>query len=1383
VSQLRLLWRRGERPNVHEFLARAGNLSPAQIAAVLRVDQEERWRRSERVPAESYFQHYPELRSDTLTGSELVYSEFQLRSQLGESPSVEEYLSRFPEMGTDLKRHMEEHPVGENTMVGPPTIAGHDVLGVLGRGGMGVVYKARQKNLNRIVALKMVLAGAHADPKELARFRREAEAVAHLQHPNIVQIYEVGEHGGLPFFSLEYVDGGGLDKALAGKPQPVRPAAALVQTLAGAVHYAHEQGIVHRDLKPANILLTSAPRAATGGTTTHLLGRNDNPLAAAEYGQPKVTDFGLAKRLDTEGTLSPTGAIVGTPSYMAPEQAAAGRRPIRPAVDIYALGAILYEMLTGRPPFQAETPMDTLMQVVAEEPVPPSRLRPKLPRDLETICLKCLQKQPHKRYATALALGDDLGRFLAGQPIVARPVGRLGRAWRWCRRNPVVSSLLTALAVVLTAGFVAVMVQWQRAEDNLDEANRQRALAESSLEEANAQKARAESAFRQARRAVDDYFTRVSENKLLGVPHLEPLRKELLESALKYYQDFLQQAGDDPKVQTDMATAHFRVATITELISTKDKAHASYAEALRLYEKLLKDDPGNILVRKRLTVCCSDFALSRMESGGNEEAGRYLRRAREVGEALVRDKPTEPEYQAALAKVYLNTALLNYKSGRTDEAARFYRRCQDMQEKIVRDRPSWSEYQADLALTVMNEGSLYLETGRPDEALVYYNKALAMQEKLVKQHPDAIYYRRLMGAIHHNLGMLHRLASRPAETLAHYQQARQIREKLARDHPTVNDYRNDIGETLNNIGEFQLANRETDTAFATLKEAGDIFQKLADSHAANTKYKNARALALNNVGVVLQNTEKSAEAIKQHQEALKLRRELVRDEPDVTDYQSHLADSHSNLANSLRTLDRPAEAMRAYRESIALYSQLVARNPATTKYRVNLGLGYTNLGYLLEAEEEYADALEAIEQARVIRQELVNINPRIPRYQADLAQSYFYLGKVQAQLSLLRMKAQVGGVVASLGRGPLAYLPYRLLKPDKTDRVPQEAALKSYDQAMAIQEKLVKDHPNSFIDYRADLARTYIQIGNAIRDEKKLLDAFGWYKKAVDEWKKVLAEKPWVPEFQSNLAVSHYNFGITLQDLRLALAALSAHQQGLALRDQLVREHSDDKVYRRQYGESQNSVGIAQLSLRRRLDALNSFNEARDQWEFLTLKYPDNARYRSDLGRAYLNLAITLDEMGRREEAEMMLVRLAMPHQRQAIRGAPTQSRYRHLLGKCYVRLAKVQRGQGRLAEALAAALEARKLAPDSGEDLVKIAGELALCSAEVGKDKKAELTAEERAERDRYAGESVRTLRLLVNAGMPEALGLENKAELDSLRERQDFKEVLAQAAKIVKN
>ena len=310
-----------------------------------------------------------------------------------------------------------------------PVIPGYEVLDVLGRGGMGVVYKARQTALKRLVALKMVLGGAHAGPDQLARFRTEAEAVARLQHPNIVQIHEIGEHGGLPFLALEYVDGGGLDGKLAGNPQNPRTAAGLIQTLARAMQAAHQAGVVHRDLKPANVLLT------TDGT-------------------PKITDFGLAKQLDTSAAQTRTGTVMGTPSYMAPEQAAGRTREVGPATDVYALGAILYEMLTGRPPFKAETPTDTILQVIEEEPVSVVRLRSRVPRDLETICLKCLQKDPNKRYATAAELADDLGRFLRAEPIRARPVGPLERLARWCRRRPLVAALTAAVAVLLIAGTV-----------------------------------------------------------------------------------------------------------------------------------------------------------------------------------------------------------------------------------------------------------------------------------------------------------------------------------------------------------------------------------------------------------------------------------------------------------------------------------------------------------------------------------------------------------------------------------------------------------------------------------------------------------------------------------------------------------------------------------------------------------------------------------------------------------------------------------------------------------------------------------------------------------------------------------------------------------------
>jgi WD40 repeat protein len=426
-----------------------------------------RLRSGARARTEDLLAEHPELASNAEYVLELAYTEYVTRDALGEPVEFDEWFERFPALRQDLRELFEVHRFVEQSAA--DTLASHggatkngeradledvvpseidndrrfgnyELLEEIGRGGMGVVYKARQLGLRRIVALKLILAGEHAGKDRCERFQAEAETVARLAHPNIVQIHEVGAEDGRPFLSLEYVERGSLDRQRFGEPWPAREAAELLVTLARAMQHAHERGIIHRDLKPANVLMTAD-------------------------GVPKITDFGLAKNLsDEQSGQTATGAMIGTPCYMAPEQALGNSRDSGAAADVYALGAILYELLTGRPPFRGASLLETLEQVRTQEPVGPRQLIGKLPRDLETICLKCLQKQPQHRYASAAALADDLQRFLELRPIQARPVSIPERVVRWSARNRMLAALAASLIVLVgVALVVGPVVAYQQA--------------------------------------------------------------------------------------------------------------------------------------------------------------------------------------------------------------------------------------------------------------------------------------------------------------------------------------------------------------------------------------------------------------------------------------------------------------------------------------------------------------------------------------------------------------------------------------------------------------------------------------------------------------------------------------------------------------------------------------------------------------------------------------------------------------------------------------------------------------------------------------------------------------------------------------------------------
>jgi tetratricopeptide (TPR) repeat protein/tRNA A-37 threonylcarbamoyl transferase component Bud32 len=778
----------------------------------------------------------------------------------------------------------------------------YEVQKELGRGGMGVVYKARQVSLNRPVALKMIKAGALADDAELRRFRNEAEAVALLDHAGIVPVYEVGEHDGQNYFSMKLVEGGNLaDQLLTFQANP-RAAATLLAETAEAVHHAHMRGILHRDLKPANILVDAE-------------------------GHPHVTDFGLAKVIESDIELTQTGAIMGTPAYMSPEQANGRRGTITTATDVYGLGAILYALLTAKAPFRGDSVMETLDAVRTCLPEPPKSLNAGTPRDLETICLKCLEKDPRRRYASAQALADDLHAWLESRPISARRVGAAERAWLWCGRKPVVAALAAAVLLAVVAGTAAVIVVQTRANRALAKQNRALESTNINLAEqrrrADGQRSRAETRETQAIEAVKRFGDAVAnERELKNNPALEVLRKRLLKEPLAFLKDLrsrLQAEHDtNPDSLTRLAFACESLGRLTNQIGDKEDALVAYWEALVIWQRLTDADPSVAWRRRALAGAHESIGNLLKEIGRGAEALKSFEAGLEVRRKLADANPTEIDFQRDLSASHGNIGTLLEHINPT-VSLKEHRLSLEIIRKVAEAKPTETNFQVCLATEYMNVGVLLRDTGEPAEALKAFESALVIYQKLIDANPSEPTFQNSQGLTYNNMGILLMNTGKLAEALKTFKSALAIRGPLAAANPTVTEYQ----------------------------------ENLAAIHY--------------NIGICLSQNGKPADARSAYQEALAIRERQAREHPEVPDHASNAGATLNNLVLLDWNEGRLSDGRARIRQAVAWQRKALAMNPANPTYRQFMTHHLANLSELarrLGRTDESAKAASALVEMR-----------------------------------------------------------------------------------------------------------------------------------------------------------------------------------------------------------------------------------------------------------------------------------------------------------------------------------------------------------------------------------------------------------------------------------
>ena len=874
------------------------------------------------------------------------------------------------------------------------------------RGGLGAVFVALDAELHREVALKRILDHHADDPTSRSRFVLEAEITGGLEHPGIVPVYGLGNYGdGRPYYAMRFVRGDSLKDALASfhadeslKADPGRRSLELRKLLrrfvnvCNAIDYAHTRGVLHRDIKPANVIVGKhGETLVVDWGLAKVMGKTE-PGSASDERTMVLTSVGA-------GAETLPGSLVGTPAYMSPEQAAGDLARVGPRSDVYSLGATLYCLLTGRRPFTEEGLARVLQAVQKGDFPPPRSVDRTIAPELQAVCLMAMALKPEGRYISPRMLAEEIERWMADEPVTAFPEGLARRLARWSRRNRswVRAGVAALLLVAVVSSVAALAIDQARRGERTALGSATRALTAEKVAlsaeraakvEAQANLGKAEANFLTARDAVDRFFTRMSEDRLLNEPHMEQLRKDLLGNSREYYQKFVSERKDDPNAQADLGAAYLRLSNIDSAMGSMREAIDHAEQARSLFRALVMHSPNTPEFGLNLARC--DYSLGRAyeKTGRAKDAEASFTHAMGVQQGLVNAHPEATLYSGELARTFGILGVLHKNTGRAATAEAWHRRALEIQRRLADAHPVDTNHRTALAYTHNNLGVVFRLTGRAKDAEDSYREALDAWQRLAEAHPEVTLYRYELSGCLYNLSNLYLTTGRAAAAEASYLRSLKVGKLLADAHPGVSGYRSDVGRTYNNLGVLYKDTGRAAEAESSYRHALEARQRLADEHPDVVSYQGDLARSHNNLGVLYKDTGRAAEAETSYKFALEVRQRLADAHPEIPNYRLELGKSCNNLGVLFFETGRAADAGLWYARAMAIAEKLVAESPEEFQSAIELGGTRLNLGELSrhvgrpgESRDWYSRAIATLEG--VLKRE-----PRHPVAQRLLRDAY-----------------------------------------------------------------------------------------------------------------------------------------------------------------------------------------------------------------------------------------------------------------------------------------------------------------------------------------------------------------------------------------------------------